>query len=845
MRVLFAAALCALNTPLCASELTLCAWQKYPALMPTDEHVSPLCSETRRKDRPKCVNENLGHISWPAIAPRTAGLHAAVRMPAKAAHRLLIGAGVTHQNSFKFVFKTGLVIAAFPLAPVWDAGGFGSPAFARMTPAESADPEDDGDWTHHRLLYGGELDKDEAAFMDDEDPFLAVTLSRLCPGVLFETNTGGLSFFQGLPPYAESIPVAVKTKAGVEIVALGVEQEMELPSAEWVLLFWGAIPPQRFEFPYESGAPVAQDRPPVLFVFSEAPVSIGNGDNITFRFAEQSVKAVMFPLFGVDFPGGVETEKWKNGLPAEVERRCDEWAGRLASFPVSALESYSYDAAADVVECVERVKHEQVRENGAPWAPLPPMVMLARDKLPMAFEPAPSKDVYCTAYGPLAVVDDTDTVKWRFSGLRPYVFGRPVLGPPNAQSQELERELGMEMDRIFEVPYLAPWVFENWRFNPGAEVYWRTPGETAYYLAQALPALDEAHRAKLGEYLAAFHERFPFLEIAALPVWLGPKRARHYTGADENGNNEALPEKDYKYAQTISDPSRITFNVVSGLDAFYEATGKAPDEEAWGKASALLENSLLGADWASGLWTQGHAPELPPKSRSHRMDIELPARCLQRHLAALLGFLRMSNRCGKGGSDAASLAWGRLARGFAARAGLAKYAAWLKPPAGVADYGNPLLCPGTSHGYATWVNIPAGNAVWLMNQFAVHLADSSSRGRKSVYIDYLEMPPEVGRFLGETAREETTLFLDAVDRSWPLWWTANMSSELGNDSNGGLVQPINAHSLFMAGAWIRGDGGEKLRRRLDFSWLERGDLFYIHKLAETVKTLRGVEWAVD
>ena len=32
----------------------------------------------------------------------------------------------------------------------------------------------------------------------------------------------------------------------------------------------------------------------------------------------------------------------------------------------------------------------------------------------------------------------------------------------------------------------------------------------------------------------------------------------------------------------------------------------------------------------------------------------------------------------------------------------------------------------------------------------------------------------------------------------------------------------------------------ELQKRLDVSWLARGDLFYLHKLAETIKAHRGV-----
>jgi hypothetical protein len=48
--------------------------------------------------------------------------------------------------------------------------------------------------------------------------------------------------------------------------------------------------------------------------------------------------------------------------------------------------------------------------------------------------------------------------------------------------------------------------------------------------------------------------------------------------------------------------------------------------------------------------------------------------------------------------------------------------------------------------------------------------------------------------------------------------------------------------MFMAHAWLAGTPPEALRRYIDFSWTARGDLFYMHKLAEAIKAYRGVEW---
>ena len=56
------------------------------------------------------------------------------------------------------------------------------------------------------------------------------------------------------------------------------------------------------------------------------------------------------------------------------------------------------------------------------------------------------------------------------------------------------------------------------------------------------------------------------------------------------------------------------------------------------------------------------------------------------------------------------------------------------------------------------------------------------------------------------------------------------------------MYPTDAHQLFMAHAWIVGTPPEKLERYIDQPWTPIGDLYYMHKLAETIKAHRGVRW---
>jgi len=41
---------------------------------------------------------------------------------------------------------------------------------------------------------------------------------------------------------------------------------------------------------------------------------------------------------------------------------------------------------------------------------------------------------------------------------------------------------------------------------------------------------------------------------------------------------------------------------------------------------------------------------------------------------------------------------------------------------------------------------------------------------------------------------------------------------------------------------VLGEKPEQLERCLDVPWLKVGDLYYLHKLAETIKAFQGVQW---
>jgi hypothetical protein len=142
--------------------------------------------------------------------------------------------------------------------------------------------------------------------------------------------------------------------------------------------------------------------------------------------------------------------------------------------------------------------------------------------------------------------------------------------------------------------------------------------------------------------------------------------------------------------------------------------------------------------------------------------------------------------------------------------------------------------------------------VMLLDQFGVFLAEHSGymepgTGRRdwdiacSPYLIALrDITPELSRLLSDFSLEETFTYLEKVEVLFPHWYAAFSEGMLGAEHN--VNHPIDAYQVFLAKALLVDEVPEKLTGYLDIPWLHHGDLFYIHKIAETIKAYRGIVW---
>lgn len=139
--------------------------------------------------------------------------------------------------------------------------------------------------------------------------------------------------------------------------------------------------------------------------------------------------------------------------------------------------------------------------------------------------------------------------------------------------------------------------------------------------------------------------------------------------------------------------------------------------------------------------------------------------------------------------------------------------------------------------------------VTFLSQFGVFLYDQSGTAGTNpedccffnpYMIGYRDLVPELAYLLVDKAKTEAEIYARKVKAFAPHWYASFAEGVLGYEHN--LSHPIDAFQIFLAEAWINNASGDSLANYVDIPWLDVGDLFYLHKLAETANAYRGVAW---
>ena len=100
--------------------------------------------------------------------------------------------------------------------------------------------------------------------------------------------------------------------------------------------------------------------------------------------------------------------------------------------------------------------------------------------------------------------------------------------------------------------------------------------------------------------------------------------------------------------------------------------------------------------------------------------------------------------------------------------------------------------------------------------------------------------PELARFLAAFEKPRARILADRVAENLPGWYLTYATATLGAEIN--YHHPLIAYHQFLVRAWVLEEPPEKLARYIDIPWMERGDLYYIHKLVVTLNAYRGTRW---
>ena len=146
-----------------------------------------------------------------------------------------------------------------------------------------------------------------------------------------------------------------------------------------------------------------------------------------------------------------------------------------------------------------------------------------------------------------------------------------------------------------------------------------------------------------------------------------------------------------------------------------------------------------------------------------------------------------------------------------------------------------------------WTNASEdARQVVAIDQFGIWLQghsgfDNWDTGMTSPFlVAFRDMVPELARFMKFYASGESQNEVDKITALFPQWYASFAEGALGVEHN--LSHPIDAYQTFMAKAQIEEISANELEQYIDIPWLQEADLFYMNKLAETIKRYQGIVW---
>lgn len=709
---------------------------------------------------------------------------------------------------------------------------------------------------------------------------LKVWVTRTSPAILIQTQANTLQLLSGdvagneffTNDYGEtevrdtsrpSYPkyVAFPTSSGITVQALNTAgTSLSSLNSNWLLVWYGNnshFLETKTPLSYTGSGWDASSLPvqeayradaPLLMVFQNQPNSIKhtNQGGIDLSFAGESGYVSLLPLLGRDNPNVTQTEGWAGGLPGSIAQKAQWWAAHLCSYPVSASETYAYNRGSDTTTITENISFLNVCSGGTSFAPIPPMLGLVKDTLGVTFSGAVVNANLLTEFGPILGIENTTQYSWSVTGLRNYTNVKRQL-EGNQVPAELTQALEAETQKMIAKGHFAPWIFMDkapMNLNRG-DLYWANPADVLYHLVEIADTLPAGSlKNNFINYIKSERSTYPPEDVFNLNLTTGTIRGPFsYYGIDTfwSWNKDATAE-DTRQDVFLKNVPLYSFYA---LARYYDLVQEALPANFWPKAKTALSRDMHEQDWATFYWFYGY------------QDRRIAVVNANRHFAGLVGYVKLAAQAGD--QPAEDLGRALLAKAAVLRLGMAQYPRYLysanlvKLPA--QPNWQPRYTAGHWRGYIfnyNWTG-PYDDArqVAILDQHEVYLYDHSGYMKEENTKDftqltsahltgYRDMVPELARFLAQYAKADAEIYAKKVEAYFPHWYAAFAENTLGMEH--GLSHPIDSFQIFMAKALIQQETPDKLSKYADISWLEAGDLFYVHKLAEAIKAYRGYIW---
>ncbi len=583
---------------------------------------------------------------------------------------------------------------------------------------------------------------------------------------------------------------------------------------------------------------------PLLVLFDSPVSSISiEDDALRVRFVSGRGNAFIVPIFGELLPPADETEKWKNALPRDVVPRCDWWAQHGGRFPLGVSESYGYDADSDTVTITQRFEFADFRADGSFAAPVSPILATANlEGFPMEFSAQVEDPGVVTAAGSWLAVPGVQSYDIRLRGLGKYAARRPMpAGPP---PQHLIAELRDQVSRILAAGHLAPW-YPGGKNAPGwsgdyqrytQDLVHGYPGEVLAALAEALPYLTPPLRQQAILYMQRERREYPPETIDHL---LGGQGARRESYAFTFSEEFLADNPPAGAVNNINTSRRGNFFVrhkmphplaIYQLAAYYDAVGRSDLPEKLPGILAVRDPWTARADWATGgtyQWPGQISVYSYPWGGTTVLNTSIwhgngGVIDANYFLAASIGQIRLARLAGDAAAEREG--WGLLAKSAARRYALGRMRQHLYARGA-------LTLPPDGRWRSPDEDV---RELYMLDEYGMTFSHvSRNAGHSGGLIALYGAVPETLLFARDFLSEQTARYFRTYVEALPDWHEAWGASSLRRESS--LCFPTDSLQTFLANAIVMGASPQWLERHLDVPWQQRGDLYYIHKLVETIR----------